>query len=151
VPPASTAVADGVFNDIAVVGSAVAVSGATASGHPAGTWGPDGAASAAADGTWGPNDAAPTAADETQGLDGAASAVAYGTWGPDGAASAAADGTWGPDGTASAVAGGGKSPAPLPADDCYWEPDSLVGATLGAEGEETLISRGWVNTRRYNN
>jgi hypothetical protein len=31
-PPASPAVADGVFNDIAVVGSAVAVSGATASG-----------------------------------------------------------------------------------------------------------------------
>jgi hypothetical protein len=85
------------------------------------------------DGTWGP--------------DGAASAVAYGTWAPDGAVSVVADGTWGPDGAASAVAGGGRSLAPLPVDAYYWEPDSLVGSTLGAEGEETLISRGWVNTR----
>jgi hypothetical protein len=108
-PPASPAVADGVFDDIAAVGSAVAVSGATASGPPAGTWGPDGAASAVADKTWGPNDAA------------------------------------------SAVAGEGRSSAPLPVDACYWEPDSPVGATLGAEGEEALISRGWVNARRYDN
>jgi hypothetical protein len=35
--PTSPTVADGVFDDIAVVGSAVAVSGATASGPPAGT------------------------------------------------------------------------------------------------------------------
>ena len=104
-PPASPAVIDGVFDDIDVVGSTVAVSGTTASKPPAGTWGPNGAASAVADGTWGPN------------------------------------------GAASAVAGGGRSPAPLPADACYWEPDSPLGATLGAEGEEALISRGWVNTR----
>jgi hypothetical protein len=107
VPPASHAVANDVFDDIAVFGSAVAVSGATASGSP------------------------------------------VGTWGPDGAASVVADGTWGPDSAASAVAGGGRSPAPLPADACCWEPDSPVGATLGAEGEEALISRGWVNTRQY--
>jgi hypothetical protein len=136
-PPASPAVADGVFNDIAAVGSAVAVSGATTSGPPAGTWGPGGAASVVADGTWGP--------------DGAASAVADGTWGPRDTASVVADGTWGPDGAASAVAGGGRSPAPLPADAYCWEPNSPVGAALGAEGEETLISRGWVNTRRYDN
>jgi hypothetical protein len=61
------------------------------------------------------------------------------------------DGTWGPDGVASAVAGGGRSSAPLPADAYCWELDSLVGATLGVEGEEALISRGWVNTRRYDN
>jgi hypothetical protein len=84
-PPVSLDVANGVFDDIAAVGSAVAVSGATASGPPTGTWGPDGAG--------------------------------------------------------SAVAGGGRSSAPLPADACCWELDSPVGATLGAEGEEALISR----------
>jgi hypothetical protein len=68
-PPASPAVADGVFDDIAAVGSAVAVNGATASGPPAGTWGPDGAASAVADGTWG--------------LDGTASVVAGGGRSPE--------------------------------------------------------------------
>jgi hypothetical protein len=104
-PPMSPAAANSVSDDIAAVGSVVAVSGSTASGSPAGTWGPDGAASAMT------------------------------------------DGTWGPDSVASAVAGGGRSSTPLPADACCWEPDSLVGATLGAEGKEALMSRGWVNTR----
>jgi hypothetical protein len=53
-PPVTLVVSNGVFDDIAAVGSAVAVGGATASRPPARTWGPDGAASAVADGTWGP-------------------------------------------------------------------------------------------------
>jgi hypothetical protein len=108
-PPASLAVADGVFDNIAVVGSVVAVDGATTSGPLAGTWGPDGAALAVA------------------------------------------DETCGPDGAASAVAGRGRSPTPLLADTCCWESDPSVGATLGAEGEEALISKRWVNTHRYDN
>jgi hypothetical protein len=128
-PPASSAAADGVFDDIAVaVGSAVAVGDAATFEPSAGAWGPDGAASAVAAGTWGP--------------DGAASAVAVGTWGPDGLASAVAGRTWGPDGAALAVAGGGRSPASRPADAYCWEPDSLEGATLEEEGEEALISKG---------
>jgi hypothetical protein len=124
VPPASSAIANGVFDDIATaVGSAVAVGGAAASEPPTGAWGPDGAASA----------------------------VAVRTWGPDGTASVVADGTWGADGAASTVAGGGRSPASRPADACCWEPDSLVGATLEVEGEVALISKGWVNARQHGN
>jgi hypothetical protein len=137
-PPASSAVADGIFDDItAAVGSAVAVGGAAAAGPLAGAWGPNGAASAVAAGTWG--------------LDGAAAVVAVGTWGPDGAASVVAGGTWGPDDAASAVAGGSGSPASWPADTGCWEPDSPVGATLEAEGEEALISKGWVITHQHGN
>jgi hypothetical protein len=137
-PPASSAAADGIFDDIAAaVGSAVAIGGAACTGPPAGAWGPDGVASAVVARTWGP--------------DGAAAAVAVETWGPNGAASAVAGGTWGPDGTASAVAGGGRSPASRPANICCWEPDSPVGATLEAEGEDTLISKGWVNDRQHGN
>jgi hypothetical protein len=56
--PASSTVADGIFDDIAaVVGSAVTVGGAAATGPSAGAWGPDGAASAVAAGTWGPDGA----------------------------------------------------------------------------------------------
>jgi hypothetical protein len=113
-PPASSAVADGVFDDIAIaVGSAVAVSGTAASEPPTRAWGPDGAAST----------------------------VAVGSWGPDSPASVVAGGTWGPDGAASAVTGGGRSPASRPADACCWEPDSPEGATLETEGEEALISK----------
>jgi hypothetical protein len=60
-------------------------------------------------------------------------------------------GTWGPDGIASAVAGRGRSPTSRPADACSWEPDSPVGATLEAEGEEALISKGWVNAHQHGN
>jgi hypothetical protein len=91
-PPAPPSVANGVFNDIAVVGSAVAYQRRYCLRTP----------------SW--------------------------NLGPDGAASTVADRTWGPNGPASAVAGGGRSPAPLPADAYYWEPDSPVGATLGADG-----------------
>jgi hypothetical protein len=165
-PPASSAVADGVFDDIAAaIGSVVAVGCAAASGPPtrawgpdgaastaaAGTWGPDGAASAVAVGTWGPDGAASAVAAGTRGPDDAASAVAVETWGPDGAASAVASETWGPNGAALAVAGGGRSPASRPADACCWEPDSPVGATLEAEGEEAPISKGWVNARQHGN
>jgi hypothetical protein len=136
--PASSAVADGIFDDIAAaVGSAVAVGGSATTGPLAGAWGPDGTASAVAAGTWGP--------------DGAAAAAAVGTWGPDGAASVVAGETWGPDGAASAVAGGGRSPASRPAYSCCWEPDSPVGATLEAEEEEALRSKGRVNTRQHGN
>jgi hypothetical protein len=137
-PPAASAVAEGIFDDIAVaVGSTVAVGGATAIGPLAGAWGPDDTALAVTAGTWGP--------------DGAAAAAAVGTWGHDGAASAVAGGTWGLDGAASAVAGGGRPPASRPADTCCWEPDSPVGATLETEGEEALISKGRVNTRQHGN
>jgi hypothetical protein len=39
-PPAPSAVANGIFDDIAAVGSAVAVGGAAATGPLAGAWGP---------------------------------------------------------------------------------------------------------------
>jgi hypothetical protein len=55
-PPTSPT--GGVFDDIAAIGSAVAVGGAAASEPPAGTWEPDGAASVATGGSWGPDDAA---------------------------------------------------------------------------------------------
>jgi hypothetical protein len=71
--------------------------------------------------------------------------------GPDGPASAVAGETWGPDGAASAVAGGGRLPASRPADACCWEPDSPEGATLEAEGEEALTSKGLVNARQHGN
>jgi hypothetical protein len=76
-----------------------------------------------------------------------------GSWylGPDGAVAAVVVGTWGPDGAASVVAGEGRSPASRPADTCCWESDSPVGATLEAEGEEALISKGRVNTRQHGN
>jgi hypothetical protein len=135
-PPTSSAVADGIFDDIAAaVGSAVAVGDAAATGPPTAAWGPDSTASAVVARTWGPDDTA--------------AAAAVGTWGPDGVASAVASGTWGPDGAASA--GRGRSPASRPADTCCWEPDSLVGATLEAEGEEALISKGRINTRQHGN
>jgi hypothetical protein len=135
-PLASSAIADGIFDDIAAaVGSAVAISSVAATGPLAEAWGPDGTASAVSAGTWGPN--------------GAAAAVK--TWGPDGVASAVAGGTWGPDCAASAVAGGGRSPASRLADTYCWELDSPVGVTLEAEGEEALISKGRVNTRQHGN
>jgi hypothetical protein len=88
----SPAVADGVFDDITTVRSAVAVSGATASGPPAGTWGPDRAASALADGTWGPDDIAVVGS--AVAVSGAtASGPPAGTWGPNSAALVVADGT----------------------------------------------------------
>jgi hypothetical protein len=137
-PPVASAVAEGIFDDIAAaMGSAVAVGGAATTGPPAGAWGPDGTASTVPAGTWGP--------------DGAAAAAVVGTWGHDRAASSGAGGTWGPDGAASVVAGGGRSRASRPADTCYWELDSPVGATLETEGEEALISKGRVNTRQYGN
>jgi hypothetical protein len=136
--PASFAVADGIIDDIvAAVGSAVAVGDAAATGPLAGTWGPGGAALAVATGTWGP--------------DGAAVAAAVGTWGPNNTASAVAGGTLGPDGATLVVAGRGRSPASRPTDTCCWEPDSPVAATLEAEGEEALISKGQVNTRQHGN
>jgi hypothetical protein len=76
--------------------------------------------------------------------------VPDGTWGPDDTAAAAAR-TWGTGGAASAVAGGGRSPASRLADTCCWEPDSPVGVTLEAEGEEALMSKGRVNTRQHGN
>jgi hypothetical protein len=53
------------------------------------------------------------------------------------------------------AAAGGGPPAPLLVDACCWKPDpsGMVsgggGATLGAEGEEALTSKGWVKTRRH--
>jgi hypothetical protein len=64
--PVSSAIADGIFDDItAAVGSVVSVGGATATGPPAGAWGPDGAAAAVAVETWGPDDAASVVAGGT--------------------------------------------------------------------------------------
>jgi hypothetical protein len=166
VPPTSSAVANGVFDDIATaVGSTVTVSGAAASGPLTGAWGPGGATSTVAAGTWGPDGAASAVAGETWGLDGTAlavaagtwgaddatSAVAVGTWGPDGATSIVAGETWGPDGAASTMVGGSKMPASRPADAYCWELDSPMRTTLEAEEEEALISKGWVNAHQHSN
>jgi hypothetical protein len=118
----ASAVADGIFGDIAAaVGSAAAVGNASAIGSPAEAWGPDGTTSV----------------------------VAAGSWGPDDPVAAAAVGTWGPNGAASIVAGGGRSLASRPADTCCWESDSPVGVTLEIEEEEALISKGRVNTCQH--
>jgi hypothetical protein len=55
-------------------------------------------------------------------------------------------GAWEPDGAALVAAGGVGSPALFPAYARYWGPDLPVGATSEAEGEEALMSKGWVNT-----
>jgi hypothetical protein len=68
-PPAASAVADGIFGDIAAaVGSAVAIGNAATIGSLAEAWGPDGTTSVVAAGSWGPDDPA--------------AAAVVGTWGP---------------------------------------------------------------------
>jgi hypothetical protein len=65
-PPVASAVADGIFGNIAAaVGSAVAIGNAAAIDSPAEAWGPDGTASAVAARSWGPDDPAAVAAVET--------------------------------------------------------------------------------------
>jgi hypothetical protein len=103
-PPAPSA--DGVFDDIAAIGSAVAVGGAAASGPPARTWEPNGVPSTEAGGSRGPDGAtsAPTSPC-TVGV------VAAGT------SSATTNGVLNADAGKAAIAAGG-SPATLPADVC---------------------------------
>jgi hypothetical protein len=142
VPPMPTA--DGVFDGIAAVGSAVAVGGASTSGPSARTWEPKSIASMVTGGYWGPDSA--TSAPASPHLVGANAA-----------------------GTSSATAGGGldadadevvvaadRSSATFPADVCYWEPDPPAGivtggggASLEAEEEEALTGKGWVKTYRH--
>jgi hypothetical protein len=145
--PMGSAITEGI-SVTAAVGSGVAIGSAAADGLPAGAWGPDGTASAMPAETWGPDDAASGPLAGAWGAEGTVSAVLAGIWGSDGAATTAA-GAWGSDDAASTVAVGGRSSASEPADTCCWEPDSPVGATLEAEEEEDLISKGWVNTRQH--
>jgi hypothetical protein len=104
VPPVPTA--DGVFDGIVAVGSAVAVGSTAASGPPAGTWEPEGIASMVAGGSWGPNDA--TSAPASPHMVGANAA---------GTSSATTGGVLDADADEAAIAADG-SPATFPADVC---------------------------------
>jgi hypothetical protein len=138
-PPASPA--GGVFDDIAAIGSAVAVGGAAASRPPARTWEPDGAASVVTGESWVPNGTASAPASPR-----IVGAGAVGT------SSATVGGVLNGDTVEVAVATGG-SPVTLLADVCCWEPDPPAGmvfngggASLETEGEGALAGKGWVKT-----
>jgi hypothetical protein len=136
--------ADGVFDGIAAIGSAIAVGGIATSGPPVGTWEPEGIASTVTGGSWEPDGATSAPASPRM-----VEANATGT------SSAAADGGLGADADEAAVAADG-SPATLPADVCCWEPDPPAsiaagggGASTGAEEGEALTGKGQVKTCRH--
>jgi hypothetical protein len=122
--------ADGVFDDIAAVGSAIAVGGIATSGPPAGTWEPEGVASTVTSRSWGPNDATSAPASPRM-----VEANATGT------SSAAADGGLGADADEAAIAADG-SPTTFPADVWCWEPDPPMGIAAGGGGASTEAEEG---------
>jgi hypothetical protein len=141
---APTPTADGVFDGIAAVGSAVAVGSTATSGPPAGTWEPEGIASTVICGSLGLDCA--TSAPASPHMVGANTA---------GTSSATAGGGLDADADEAAVAADG-SPATFPADVCCWEPDppagivtGVGGASLEAEEEEALTGKGRVKTCRH--
>jgi hypothetical protein len=136
--------ADGVFNGIAAVRSAVAVGGIATSGPLVGTWGPKGVASTVTGGSWGADGATSAPASPRM-----VEANATGT------SSTATDGGLGADADEAVVATNG-SPTTFPADVYCWEPDPPVGiaagvggASTGAEEGEALTGKGRVKTCRH--
>jgi hypothetical protein len=122
--------ADGVFDGIAAVGSAVAIGGTATSGPPVGTWEPEGIASTVIGGSWGPNDA--TSAPASPCMVGANAA---------GTSSATAGGGLDADADEAAIAADG-SPATFPVDVCCWEPDPPAGIAAGGGGASLEVEEG---------
>jgi hypothetical protein len=120
----------GASDGIAAVGSAAAVGDATISGPPAGTWEPEGVASAVTGGSWGPDGA--TSAPSSVCAVGADAA---------GTPSAAADGGLGADADGVAVAVG-RSPVTFPADVCWWGPVLPAGMAADEEGASMVAANG---------